>query len=592
MPSVGGVANVFVITSAGANITGNLDVSSNVSAAWFLGNANATSLTSGTVPSSRLTGTYSISISGLAATANTVTDAAQPNITSVGTLSSLTATGNVTGGNLTTAGLISATGNVTGGNLTTAGLISATGNVTGGNLTTAGNVTGGNLTTAGIANVGTLSVTGSGNVAGNLGVTGNSSASYFLGNGSQLTGINVSTSSISNGTSSVSIPVANGNVNTSVGGTANVLAVTSTGANIAGTFDSTGNITGGNITTAGLITSTGNITATANVTGGNLLTAGLANVTGNITGGNLITAGLANVTGNITGGNLITAGLITATGNITGGNLTTTGAANVGTLSATANITGGNLTITGIANIGTLAVTGDGLISGNLTVNGNTNYVNVTNLNIQDPIIGIGRGANNAPLTTNDNKDRGEQLWYYSDSEKSSFIGYDNSAGNLIAAIDVSISSEVVTVNSYGNFVVGTLAATTVNATGNITATGNVTGGNIITAGLISATGNVSGGNILGNGYYLSGIATLASVYYQLQVQGNVTGNSAGNATLTASNSSGILYPRGWQWYYNVRQCHNKCADNHSFRKYQRWHSMGQRRRLWTYHRRHYSTRL
>jgi len=45
------------------------------------------------------------------------------------------ATGNVTGANLSTAGLITATGNVTGGNLVTAGLVSATGNIAGGNVT-------------------------------------------------------------------------------------------------------------------------------------------------------------------------------------------------------------------------------------------------------------------------------------------------------------------------------------------------------------------------------------------------------------------------------------------------------------------------
>ena len=43
----------------------------------------------------------------------------------------MTATGNVTGGNLVTAGLASVTGNVIGGNVTTTGLISATGNITG-----------------------------------------------------------------------------------------------------------------------------------------------------------------------------------------------------------------------------------------------------------------------------------------------------------------------------------------------------------------------------------------------------------------------------------------------------------------------------
>jgi hypothetical protein len=43
-----------------------------------------------------------------------VTTAAQPNITSVGTLSSLSVTGNVTGGNIRTAGSVSATGAIIG----------------------------------------------------------------------------------------------------------------------------------------------------------------------------------------------------------------------------------------------------------------------------------------------------------------------------------------------------------------------------------------------------------------------------------------------------------------------------------------------
>jgi hypothetical protein len=68
--------------------------------------------------------------------------------TTPGTVS---ATGNITGGNLLSNGLISATGNVSAGNINLTGLASVTGNVTGGNLITAGlasitgNVTAGNV---------------------------------------------------------------------------------------------------------------------------------------------------------------------------------------------------------------------------------------------------------------------------------------------------------------------------------------------------------------------------------------------------------------------------------------------------------------
>jgi hypothetical protein len=54
-----------------------------------------------------LTGTAASLTVGTATVAGTVTTAAQPNITSVGTLTSLVVTGNVTGGNLITAGLVS-----------------------------------------------------------------------------------------------------------------------------------------------------------------------------------------------------------------------------------------------------------------------------------------------------------------------------------------------------------------------------------------------------------------------------------------------------------------------------------------------------
>ena len=56
------------------------------------------------------------------------------------TTNAVVVTGNVTGGNLITAGLIDATGNIDGGNINTSGLVSATGNVTGANLVATGNV--------------------------------------------------------------------------------------------------------------------------------------------------------------------------------------------------------------------------------------------------------------------------------------------------------------------------------------------------------------------------------------------------------------------------------------------------------------------
>jgi hypothetical protein len=90
-----------------ANVIGQtVTATGNVTAANFIGEVT------GNVSGSAASATSATT----ATTAGTVTTAAQPNITSVGTLTSVTVTGNVAGGNLTTAGQVVATGNVTGAN--------------------------------------------------------------------------------------------------------------------------------------------------------------------------------------------------------------------------------------------------------------------------------------------------------------------------------------------------------------------------------------------------------------------------------------------------------------------------------------------
>jgi hypothetical protein len=89
--------------------------------------------------------------------------------------STLTAVGNITGGNLITAGLATVTGNVNGGNLQTAGLITAT-----------GNITGGNVISLGALSAGSAGITATGNIRGgnlisddSVSVTGNVNAANF-----------------------------------------------------------------------------------------------------------------------------------------------------------------------------------------------------------------------------------------------------------------------------------------------------------------------------------------------------------------------------------------------------------------------------
>ena len=203
-------------------------------------------------------------------------------------------TGDLIGGNVTTTGLISATGNITGGNIRTGGSISATGNVTANN---------GMFTTI----VNTASHTGA-----VVSVSGNVTGSYFIGNGSQLTGVTAGApTSVVNGTSNV-VVASSGNVTVGVTGTPNVAIFATTGEYVTGLISATGNVTANN----GIFT---NIVNVASHTGA------VVSVTGNITGGNvsgtaltgtLATAAQANIT------SVGTLGALAVSGNVTAGNVT------------------------------------------------------------------------------------------------------------------------------------------------------------------------------------------------------------------------------------------------------------------------------
>ena len=93
-------------------------------------------------------------------------------------------------------------------------------------LSVIGNVTGGNIVTGGI-------VTATGNITG----------SYFIGNGSQLTGITVAAGSqIVSGTSNVTV-AANSNVTVGVTGTT-VATFSTAGITLPGNLNATGNVSG------------------------------------------------------------------------------------------------------------------------------------------------------------------------------------------------------------------------------------------------------------------------------------------------------------------------------------------------------------
>jgi hypothetical protein len=138
----------FVLDSTGNIVApGAISAVGNITAGYYIGNGSQLSSITGANVTGQVANAL---VASLAVVAGTVSANAQPNITSVGTLTSVSATGNANVGNLNALGQVSAVGNITG--------------------------------------------------------------NYFIGNGSQLTGINATTNKIFNGNSYANVAVPNGNV--------------------------------------------------------------------------------------------------------------------------------------------------------------------------------------------------------------------------------------------------------------------------------------------------------------------------------------------------------------------------------------------
>lgn len=461
---IAGTAVSSIIAGAGIQVsapTGNVVISANIACVRLQTSTLTMGIGGNGATDAVITSSSNICVIDLPANISNIS-----NITLSGYLS---ATGNVTGGNLNTGGLVTATGNITGGNVVTGGLVTATGNITGGNL-----VTGGLLTVTGNANI------------GNIGTVGLITATGNITGGNLITG---------------GLVTATGNI---------------TGANLVtgGVLSVTGNANIGNIGTGGLITATGNIT------GGNLVTSGVLSVTGNanignvgatLFVGNLSGTGNSNVgnlgatgiyattlssTGDSNVGNLGTGGLITATGNIStsaflnSANLSVSGNATIANLSVTGTLQAGDIGVSSIQN-GTSNVDIVGT-SGNVTtsVNGNANIVVVTDT-----------GANvNGYLSVSGNANVGN-------------VGATLFVGNLSGS---------------GNSNVGNIGATTF--VGNLSGTGNSNVGNLgFGTGTITGTGTISTGNITVTGTAnlgdLSNIKILGSTGVNVYLQGDSSGN-------------------------------------------------------------------
>ena len=225
----------------------------------------------GNIPLAYLDANFS-NVKAYANTAGTVTTAAQPNITSVGTLTSLTVTGNVTAANFI--------GNIS-GNISNA--VYATSADTAGTVTTAAQPN--------ITSVGTLTVL---TVSGNI----RSISGAFVGSAAGLTSIPGA---------NVTGTVANATYATSSGTSGTVTTAAQPNITSVGTLSSltvTGNIT----SSSGVII--GNASGLTNLTGANV-TGTVANATYATTAGTVTTAAQPNIT------SVGTLSSLTVTGNIT-----------------------------------------------------------------------------------------------------------------------------------------------------------------------------------------------------------------------------------------------------------------------------------
>ena len=509
-------------------------------------NANSATIISGSTPFV-LGFANNVSIANLTATSNlqgrlNANSNAQPNITSVGNLISLSVIGNINANNFNGNSLFVSSiqaSNISSPGANTQLLLNNTGNIgTSANLTFNGNL---------------LNLTGNANVSGQLNVIGNTVADNYFGN------------SLRNGNSSIVI-TANSNV-TITSNSISALLVTSIGANITGNANISGNATAANFRTGGLVSATGNVTgnnfignslingssnidinlnsdvsissnnvttltitsAGANITGyanisgnanlGNLGTQ-IITATGNVTGQNFSTSGNVSATGNVISnninvnnvisatGNLFTAnanitGFITATGNIRGSNLFTNGL-----VSATGNITGANIFGTNISATGIINtssnITAIGNIQGNYFLGNGSFLTGIVGSNIT----GMAPSANVtyfANITTSNNANSVNYV---------PFINTTSGNANFIADANLSYNpnSKVLTAGALS--IVANIAAGNIILTGG----GNTANSTVlvrnITTGANTTTGFITGNWALTTGSLLqSTYADLAEYY-------------------------------------------------------------------------------
>ncbi len=456
---------------AGANVTGFVANANVANTAYSVAGANvsgavAYASTANSVAGANVSGEVSFAatansvaganVSGQVANAlvsSTVYTNAQPNITSVGTLSNLAVTGNISAGNVLTDNLLYANGVAWsfGGGGTPGGsntfIQFNDGSTFGGNAGLTFNKTTTTLTANNFVATTTANL---GNV-GNVRITGGSSSQYLQTDGTgNLAWVSISSSStLGNGNSAVSIPAANGNINiTAVGNTTAI--VTGTGVNVSGTLNVTGQSNLGAV---------GNVVITGGTNGYVLQTDGAGSLSwvaqsGGGGGGSSISNGNSNVNIPSANGNVN----ISAVGNANILVVTGTGINVAGTLTSTGNVIANN--ISAGAGAGG-SITGANLISANyftgLFSNGNSN-INIPSAN-GNVTVSAGGNANILVVT----------------STGTSVTGNANITGNIIAG-NANITGNIIGANYISaNYFYGTIVSSA-SSQPNITSVGALTG--------------------------------------------------------------------------------------------------------------------
>ena len=524
-----------ITTPGNISTTGNVISTKNVYGANFIGGgaqlsnitgANVLGIVNNAYFANAAGSANSATIATVAITAGTVTTAAQPNITSVGTLSTLAVTGNISGGNISGNGsaLTSITGANVLGTVANAGYAANSGNaLTAQNSSFATSAATANTVTnpaqSAITSVGTLtSLAVSGAVSGgNTTITGAVTASgnistsgYVLGNGALLTGI---AASYGNSNVATYLPTYTGN----------------------------------------LPLLTGNVTTTANVQGAFVKATAGAGITGNIlVSGNTVSSYYFGNGSQLTGIVATNANAQLLVGNTLSANVINTSITSVGTL--------GNLTVSG--RITTSSITSgdssfvtieDGiraeggvetpiLVTNTITSDNSAFVTVVDGLNVENNIESLGT------ISAVGNVEAGG----FFVGNGSQLTGVTAAAANIFNTVSANGTSLVA---SSPNDTVTLTPGTNVTIVGNATSktatvgietaptfAGNVTGGNIITGGVVSSTGNVTGAYFLGN------VANAVGAEQSHNHPGVINGTSIivmplinGNATVTIGGTSNVM---------------------------------------------------